>query len=111
LQTGTVQRVGSTRTEPVDVRIVCATNRDPLREVAEGRFREDLYYRLAVLPIHMPLAPTHRRRWQGRRRGAAGRSLSPAFRRRGRRFVPLARSISPRWQPIRGPATCANCRM
>ena len=54
LQTGTVQRVGSNRVEEVDVRIICATNRDPVREVAEGRFREDLYYRLAVLPVHMP---------------------------------------------------------
>ncbi|WP_298194754.1 sigma-54 dependent transcriptional regulator [Novosphingobium sp.] len=54
LQTGTVQRVGTSRVDEVDVRIVCATNRDPLREVAEGRFREDLYYRLAVVPVHMP---------------------------------------------------------
>ena len=54
LQTGTVQLVGSTRVEPVDVRIICATNRDPLSEVAQGRFREDLYYRLAVVMLHMP---------------------------------------------------------
>lgn len=54
LQTGTVQRVGANGTEDVDVRIICATNRNPEREVAEGRFREDVYYRLAVVPIHMP---------------------------------------------------------
>ena len=54
LQTGMIQRVGSSKAEPVDVRIVCATNRDPLREVAEGRFREDLFYRLNVIPIHLP---------------------------------------------------------
>ncbi|MBY6127765.1 sigma-54 dependent transcriptional regulator [Qipengyuania aquimaris] len=54
LQTGMIQRVGSSRAEPVDVRIVCATNRDPMREVAEGRFREDLLYRLNVIPIHLP---------------------------------------------------------
>jgi len=54
LQTGVIQRVGSQKTEKVDVRVVCATNRDPEREVAAGRFREDLYYRLNVIPIQMP---------------------------------------------------------
>ncbi len=54
LQTGMIQRVGSSAAEPVNVRIVCATNRDPEREVAEGRFREDLYYRLNVIPIFLP---------------------------------------------------------
>ncbi|MEL7218511.1 MAG: sigma 54-interacting transcriptional regulator, partial [Pseudomonadota bacterium] len=54
LQTGMIQRVGSSAAEPVNVRIVCATNRDPEREVVEGRFREDLYYRLNVIPISLP---------------------------------------------------------
>lgn len=54
LQMGMIQRVGSSAAEPVNVRIVCATNRDPEREVAEGRFREDLYYRLNVIPIWLP---------------------------------------------------------
>jgi two-component system, repressor protein LuxO len=53
-QTGQFQRVGSSETETVDVRFVCATNRDPLKEVMEGRFREDLYYRLNVIPIELP---------------------------------------------------------
>ncbi len=54
LQTSTIQPVGAARPVPVDVRIVCATNRDPAEEVRRGRFREDLYYRLHVVPIHMP---------------------------------------------------------
>ncbi|WP_442504249.1 sigma-54-dependent transcriptional regulator [Marinivivus vitaminiproducens] len=54
LQTGQVQRVGETKIETVDVRIVCATNRDPLAEIRAGRFREDLYFRLYVIPIAMP---------------------------------------------------------
>ncbi|MEP2379967.1 sigma 54-interacting transcriptional regulator, partial [Parasphingorhabdus sp.] len=54
LQTSTIQRVGSSRTEQVDVRVICATNCDPAVEVAEGRFREDLFYRLAVIPVEIP---------------------------------------------------------
>lgn len=54
LQTSTIQPVGATKPRKVNVRIVCATNRDPLDAVRRGRFREDLYYRLHVVPIHMP---------------------------------------------------------
>ncbi|SHE76352.1 two-component system, repressor protein LuxO [Kaistia soli DSM 19436] len=54
IQSGTVQRVGDAAVRRVDVRIVSATNRDPFAEIAAGRFREDLFYRLHVLPIHMP---------------------------------------------------------
>ena len=54
IQTGSFQRVGSSRPEAADVRFIAATNRDPLEEVRAGRFREDLFYRLHVIPIHMP---------------------------------------------------------
>jgi two-component system repressor protein LuxO len=54
LQTGTFQRLGDTRSRKVDARIICATNRNPIAEISAGRFREDLYYRLHVLPIHIP---------------------------------------------------------
>lgn len=54
VQTGVVKKVGGSKAEKVDVRFICATNRDPLIEVQEGRFREDLYYRLHVIPIMLP---------------------------------------------------------
>lgn len=54
LQDGTFERVGGQRQLTVDVRVVAATNCDLQGMVAEGRFREDLWYRLAVFPIHLP---------------------------------------------------------
>lgn len=54
LQTGTFTPLGGSKEIKVDVRIICATNRNPLLEVQEGRFREDLYYRVHVVPIEMP---------------------------------------------------------
>jgi len=54
LETSKIQPVGATAPVSVDVRILCATNRSPEKEVQSGRFREDLYYRLHVVPIHMP---------------------------------------------------------
>ncbi len=54
VQTDSYRRVGGAKTESVDVRIICATNRNPWDEVQQGRFREDLYYRLHVIPLHLP---------------------------------------------------------
>jgi transcriptional regulator with GAF, ATPase, and Fis domain len=80
IQDGQFQRVGSNQTRTADVRIVAATNRDLGRAVAEGRFRDDLYFRLAVFPITLP--PLRDRRedipllaWAfiGRRQKALGR--------------------------------------
>ena len=54
IQEGEIQRVGADRNIYVDVRIIAATNRNLAEEVAEGRFREDLYHRLSVFPLNVP---------------------------------------------------------
>jgi two-component system response regulator HupR/HoxA len=54
LQEGEIRPLGAQRPRKVDVRVISATNRDLTEEVAAGRFRRDLYYRIATFPIHMP---------------------------------------------------------
>ncbi len=54
LQTGRFTPLGGSKEISTDLRIICATNRDPLTELNEKRFREDLYYRVNVVPIKMP---------------------------------------------------------
>ena len=70
VQTGSFTPVGGSTVNRVDVRFICATNRNPLAEVEAGRFREDLYYRLHVIPIEMPPL---------RERGEDVRKLAGAF--------------------------------
>ncbi|MDI1449428.1 sigma-54 dependent transcriptional regulator [Polyangium sp. 6x1] len=54
LAEGEIKRVGATEPKTVDVRVIAATNVDLKERIASGRFREDLYYRLAVIPVHLP---------------------------------------------------------
>ena len=54
IQSGRIKKVGSDQEEPVDVRFICATNKDPREQIQKGTFREDLFYRLHVVPITIP---------------------------------------------------------
>jgi DNA-binding NtrC family response regulator len=54
IQESEFERVGGVKTTQVEVRLIAATSRDLTREIASGRFREDLYYRLNVVPVHLP---------------------------------------------------------
>jgi two-component system, NtrC family, response regulator PilR len=54
LQEGKVRPIGSTEESDVDVRVITATNKDLEKEILDGRFREDLFYRLSVIPVHVP---------------------------------------------------------
>ena len=83
LQERSFERVGSSTTITVDLRIVTATNRDLAKDVAEGNFREDLYYRVNVVPVHLP--PLRERREDIRllaqtflARAGAEKKLTPA---------------------------------
>ena len=101
-----VERIGGRREIEVDVRVICATHRDLRKLMQEGAFREDLYYRLAEINVHIPLpgsAKATRCCWRATsspstaaRSGGASRA-SPV--------VPCGRST-----PITGLATCASCR-
>jgi two-component system nitrogen regulation response regulator NtrX len=60
LEEGEVTRIGATKSISVDVRVIAATNKDVDDEIAEGRFREDLYYRLNVVPVQVPALRQHK---------------------------------------------------
>ncbi len=107
LQEGEFEPLGSARTRKVDVRVVAATNRDLSAMVAEGKFREDLFYRLNVFPVRVPSL---------RERGADVALLADVFRGALRApHGPANRTVriptmSADCRNTAGPATCANCK-
>ncbi len=87
LQEGELERVGGSETLKVDVRVIAATNKELAKEIEAGRFREDLYYRLNVVPIHAP--PLRERR--GDIPDLVRAFLSEACARNGKRAMTVSR--------------------
>ena len=105
LQEQTFERVGGSARVEVDVRVIASTNRDLPAEIAAGRFREDLFYRLSVVPIRVP--PLTR---AARGHPAAGAPLHDPLR-RDRRHAAARVSARTRWRrsrPMTGRATSAS---
>ena len=107
LQEGEFEPVGSSHTRKVDVRVLAATNRNLEQAVNEGKFREDLYYRLNVFPIRLP--PLRERRGDI---GILAASFAQKFAKNmGRSIEQLSlESIGADWKLIAGRATCASCK-
>ncbi len=90
LQEGEVERLGSSRTTKVDVRVIAATNKDLEAEIAQGRFREDLFFRLSVIPIHVHVRCGSGSMTSRRSCSTSCRSVLQENNRRPARFSPTA---------------------
>jgi DNA-binding NtrC family response regulator len=106
LQEGELERVGGQQTLKVDARVLAATNKDLQAEVAAGRFREDLYYRLAVVLVHVP--PLRERKEDVPE--LAARFLEESCQRNGRRPMAFAREALAALQGHRWPGNVRELR-
>jgi transcriptional regulator with GAF, ATPase, and Fis domain len=106
LQEGEFERVGGTETLRVDVRVIAASNKDLAREIAAGRFREDLYYRLNVMPIRSPAL----RERKDDIPALAESFLAEASRRNGRRPMSLASAAAAALQGYEYPGNVRELR-
>ena len=106
LQERTLQRVGATQPTAVDVRVVAASNRDLERGVAEGWFREDLYFRLKGVVLRLPPLRERKRDVVP----LAERFVQEAVAEAGRRATLSEAAARSRWSGTTGPATSASCR-
>ena len=107
LQERVVERVGGREAIPVDVRVVCATNRDLQASIAAGQFRQDLFYRISEVTVQIPPLRDARRRLLVIAHAAAGRERAQSTGARcaaSRRRDPCAAGVS------RGRATCASSK-
>ena len=104
LQNRTIERLGGTRPVPVNVRVLAGTKRDLKQMVADGKFREDLYYRLNVLPLTLPPLRERREDIPVLMEAFVDASFGAAANRRPRCHQPLRK---PSWT-TRGPATCGS---
>ena len=107
LQSVTFTRLGTEKQQKVDVRIVCATNRDPWAEVEAGRFREDLLYRLYVLPIEVPPCASVARMSFGSQKPY----LQVKLQKKVRQPVSLVLTLALSCNPILGLVTFVSCKM
>ncbi len=106
LQEGEFHRVGGEQPIRVSVRVIAATNRDLTEMVAQQKFREDLYYRLCVMPVRVPALRERRGGHPSPSRILSGASFAPATTSAPRRS---SRRRSKRWSNTAGPAISASC--
>ena len=104
LQERTIRPVGGTQETPVDVRVIAATNRDLREMIANGTFREDLYYRVSVIPIQVPALRERREDVEL----LANHFLKKYSTAAQKSILRISQESLAARRPLNGPATCAS---